>query len=132
MTTRSTTGASMCTGAARAAQPMPEETSAPPRAAEVCRKRLRSNEGMRPPVNRLLHGWEHRRFQPALNAAGTMMHDPRPHSLSSDDASSSEVVDLRRSVAEFGEDFAVVCAELRSDADLRGGFREVPRRAVNL
>ena len=30
MTTRSTTGASMCAGAARAARPMPEETSVPP------------------------------------------------------------------------------------------------------
>src|SRR5271167_4453260 len=48
MTTLSTTGASMRVGAARVALPMPQETSAPPSAAEACRKRLRSNDDIRP------------------------------------------------------------------------------------
>jgi len=52
--------------------------------------------------------------------------------LLSNDLSLPEVVDLHRGVAEPREQFVVVRAELRGDADLRRGFREVPRRTVNL
>src|SRR5215472_18134621 len=63
--------------------------------------------------------------------AGTTISFARIELAGSNDLSLPQLLDLPRAVAELGEDFVVMRAELRGDADLCRCLGEMPRRAVD-